>query len=86
MNQSETSPSERIEKLPKWAQQYIHELEERCFRAEATIPWAESGMEWFTLLKDSEPETLFLCDRDGTHTIATIGKKDRVFIGRAQGE
>lgn len=40
-------------------------------------------MEWFTLLKDSEPETIFLCSRNGTHPIASIGKGDRVFVGRA---
>lgn len=58
-------------------------LEDRVRTAEATIPWTEPGMEWFTILKDSEPETLFLCDGGGTHAIATIGKGDRVFVGRA---
>lgn len=41
-------------------------------------------MQWFTLLKDSEPQTLFLCDAGGTRPIATIGKVDRVFVGRAK--
>lgn len=85
MKRSETSPVDRVVSLPKWAQGYIRELEERVARAEATIPWTEPGMEWFTLLKDSEPETIFLCDRSGTRPIATIGKGDRVFVGRAHG-
>src|SRR5690606_9886529 len=76
--------AERITKLPKWAQRYIRELEERAARAEATTPWTEPGMEWFTLLKDSEPETIFLCSRDGTFPIAKIGRGDRVFVGRAK--
>lgn len=76
--------SERIRKLPHWAQAHILHLEERIRRAEATIPWTEPGMEWFTLLKDSEPETLFLCSRNGTTAIATIGKEDRVFVGRGK--
>ena len=79
-----TTELERIVRLPKWAQRYIRELQERVERAEATIPWTEPGMEWFTLLKDSGPETLFLCRRDGTHPIAMIDKGDRVFVGRAK--
>jgi hypothetical protein len=75
---------ERLVRLPKWAQSHIAELEDRVRRAEATIPWTEPGMEWFTLLKDSEPETIWLCDRNGTHAIASIGKGDRVFVGRAR--
>lgn len=73
-----------IDRLPKWAQRHIAALEERVQRAECTIPWTEEGMEWFTLLKDSEPETIFLCDKNGTHPIAMIGKGDRVFVGRAR--
>ena len=76
----------RIERLPKWAQQHIRELESRVHRVEATLPWTEPGMQWFTLLKDSEPQTLFLCDRDGTHPVASIGRGDRVFVGRAARE
>lgn len=74
----------RIKRLPKWAQQHIEILEERVRRAEATIPWTEPGMEWFTLLKDSDEEILFLCDKSGTHQIAHVGKGDRIFIGRAR--
>ena len=74
----------RIERLPKWAQQHIRNLEDRVARSEAVMPWTEPGMEWFTLLKDSEPTTIFLCDRDGTHPIAAIGRGDRVFVGRGR--
>lgn len=70
-------------RLPLWARRHIEKLEDRVRTAEATIPWTEPGMEWFTLLKDSEEEKIFLCDRNGTHCIATIGKGDRVFVGRA---
>lgn len=80
----EKSESERIARLPMWAQRYIQTLEARVQQLEATLPWTEPGMEWFTLLKDSDPETLFLCDKAGTHPIATIGKGDRVFVGRAR--
>lgn len=79
-----TTELERIFRLPKWAQRHIRELQERVERAETTLPWSEPGMQWFTLLKDSEPQTLFLCDAGGTHPIATIGKGDRVFVGRAK--
>ena len=79
-----TPTPDRISKLPRWARSYIHDLKLRTEAAELTIPWTEPGMEWFTLLKDSEPEKLFLCDRNGTHCIATIGKGDRVFVGRAK--
>ena len=74
---------ERLQALPKWAQLYIRQLREKAQRAEATIPWTELGMEWFTLLKDSEETTIFLCDSGGTHPIAFIGRGDRVFVGRA---
>lgn len=74
----------RLDTLPKWAQRYIDNLERRVRRVEQTIPWTEPGMDWFTLLKDSEPEILFLCDKNGTHPIASIGKGDRVFVGRAK--
>ena len=80
---SDTDIGERLKKLPKWAQRHVRDLERRVKRAEATIPWTEPGMHWFTLLKDSGPETLFLCDKEGTHPIATIGRGDRVFVGRA---
>ena len=74
---------ERLQTLPKWAQRYICQLGDRVQRAEATIPWTEPGMEWFTLLKDSEETTIFLCDSGGTHPIALVGRGDRVFVGRA---
>ena len=74
--------AERISKLPKWAQSYISELKRRVDCAEATIPWTEPGMEWFTLLKDEGPKTIFVCDTNGTHPIAAIGRYDRVFVGR----
>lgn len=77
---------DQLSRLPKWAQRHIRALEERVERAEATIPWTEPGMEWFTLLKDSGPETIFLCSREGTRPIATIGAEDRVFVGRAKKE
>lgn len=74
----------QLSRLPKWAARHILELEGRVRRAEATIPWTKPGMEWFTLLKDSEPETIFLCDKNGTRVIAYIGKNDIVFVGRAK--
>jgi hypothetical protein len=73
----------RFNRLPKWARDYIVQLQSRVLGAEATLPWTEPGMQWTTLLKDSDEETLFLCDRSGTHPIATVGKGDRVFLGRA---
>ena len=47
MKRSVMSSVDRVVRLPKWAQGYIRELEERVARAEATIPWTEPGMEWF---------------------------------------
>ena len=77
----------KIESLPKWAQRHIAELKERVRLAEATIPWTEPGMQWFTLLKDhKQAEGLFLCDKNGTFRIATVGPGDRVFVGRAKRE
>lgn len=74
----------RLARLPLWARQYIDHLQQRVRRAEETIPWTQPGMEWFTLLKDSDHETLFLCDRNGTRAIASIGRGDIVFVGRAE--
>lgn len=76
--------NDRIEKLPKWARQYIRTLEDRVKTAELTIPWTQPGMEWFTLLRDSEPEKLFLLSKDGAHCIACIGRNDIVFVGRGK--
>lgn len=76
--------NDRINKLPRWVQAHIEILEERVRHAEATIPWTEPGMEWLTLLKDSEPTTLFLCSDAGTQPLCHVGKGDRVFVGRAR--
>jgi hypothetical protein len=82
-----TPSRERISSLPKWAVAYIRELEERTQRAEATIPWTEPGMEWFTLFAApfaTPPKALFTCSESGTHQVCSLDAKDRVFIGRAK--
>jgi len=77
--------SERIKSLPKWAQKHIDDLEARVKTAEATIPWTETGMEWFTLLSNTPTnEKIFLLSKSGAHCIATIGPNDRVFVGRGK--
>lgn len=76
--------------LPKWAQQRMRELESRAERMEMTLPWTKPGMEWFTLFhpdhraKDDPREFvhLFTLSETGAHTVASIGRKDTVFIGR----
>lgn len=76
----------RLRVLPKWAREYIAALQDRATSCEITQPWTEPGMEWFTLLKGSEPEKLFLLSKEGAHCIASIGKDDVVFVGRARKE
>lgn len=76
--------NKRLFRLPNWARRHIAHLEFRVETAEATIPWTEPGMQWFTLLKDAPHTKLFTCSSDGTHCIATIGAGDRVFVGRAK--
>lgn len=77
-------------KLPQWAQRYIAELEERALRAEATLPWTEPGMEWFTLFwpgpehRHRAPERLFTCQSTGTLCVCTLGPDDWVFVGRGK--
>lgn len=77
-------------KLPKWAQDRIHELEARVERAEKTIPWTNPGMEWFTLFSPASRElprsrfTLFTCSEHGTHPVCYIGAHDSVFVGRGR--
>ena len=77
-------------RLPKWAQEHIRKLEARVDRAEKTIPWTAPGMEWFTLFwpgpdpRYRAPESLFTCDKGGTHMVCTLGPTDWVFIGRGK--
>jgi hypothetical protein len=78
-----------ITRLPKWAQQRIAELEKRVKRAEATIPWTEPGMEWFTLFHPAtspklRPRHLFTCGQNGTTLVCTLGPNDWVFVGRGE--
>lgn len=88
-----SEPSEvRIERLPKWAQQYITGLGERVRRAEATIPWTEPGMEWFTILHPNtraaedkgKHRKLFFLGEDYAHAVCVVGPMDCVFVGRGR--
>lgn len=82
--------SHNIKTLPKWAQKYIAELQDRVKCAERTIPWTKPGMEWFTIL---HPDTrmkndkgkyrkLFFLYEDSAHPVCDIGPMDCVFVGR----
>ena len=79
-----------VDRLPKWAQRRIEELEERVKRAEATIPWTAPGMEWFTLFwpgpepKARAPQKLFTCGDGGTHCVCSLGPQDWIFVGRGK--
>ena len=76
---------EQFAKLPRYARRHIEELERRVDTAEATIPWTEPGMEWFTLFAQKhERVTLFTCDSSGTRPILALGENDRLFVGRAK--
>lgn len=83
-------PLRNVCKLPKWAQSHIKELERRVAHAEATLPWTQPGMKWFTLFTpgtqqvDREPINIFTCSDRGTHLICTLNKKDFVFVGRGK--
>jgi len=80
-----TKTKHDIKKLPKWAQRHISELEDRVKHAEATIPWTEPGMEWFTIgVGVRRPIRLFTLHETGSHCICVIGKNDRLFIGRGK--
>lgn len=82
---------DRIKTLPVWAQNHIHQLNDRVKRAEATIPWTEPGMEWFTIMPknhrqrgDDRHVKLFILNEDQAHCICSIGPLDTVFIGRGK--
>ena len=81
---------EKLHKLPLWAQRYIQTLEDRVASAEKTIPWAEPGMEWFTMMKpgnqnyDRAPIKLFTCSSEGTKCVCTLGPQDWLFVGRGK--
>ena len=82
--------SNRITKLPKWAQYHIRQLENRVERAEKTIPWTKPGMQWLTILHpDTRPASdkgesrvLFFLEKDHARSLCSIGPNDCVFIGR----
>jgi hypothetical protein len=78
-----------LSKLPKWAQLYIQELKGRVRRAELTLPWHNTGREWFTLFAptgghDRPPQRLFTCSEEGTHCVCTLSPGDFVFVGRGK--
>ena len=83
------SDSQRIKKLPKWAQEHICDLERRVETArEASnmLPWSEDGMEWFAIdnYDRDKPLRLFTCNEFGTKPLAILYGRDRMFIGRAE--
>lgn len=77
-------------RLPLWAQKEMQSLEERVKLAEATLPWTEPGMEWFTLFHprfapaNRAPEKIFTCSSSGTHAVCSLGPEDCVFVGRGK--
>lgn len=80
-----------VVRLPKWAQRHIAELEDRVRRAEATIPWTKTGMEWFTIFHpdhrpkgETEHRKLFTLSESGAHCICSVGPLDCVFVGRGK--
>jgi hypothetical protein len=76
--------AERIKALPKWAQQHIHELEERVHAAENTLPWTEPNMEWYLVMCSEAQLKLFTLSKEGAMPIFTLFEGDKVFIGRAK--
>lgn len=94
MNILETqSLSEKISRLPKWAQRHIETLESRVRLAEATLPWTKPGMEWFTILhpdtrpgyeKSSISRTLFFLGENYAHPVCSVGPMDCIFVGRGR--
>ena len=80
-----TKNKQTLARLPKWAREKILELEKRVQRAESTIPWTETGMEWYTLFgSGSTPRKLFTCSSEGARCVCALEKGDIVFIGRAK--
>lgn len=82
-----------VSRLPKWAQRRLADAEDRVRRAEATIPWTERGMEWFTLFHPSvrakeEVRTirLFTLSESGAQPVCSLGPDDCVFVGRGKKE
>jgi len=79
------------EKLPKWAQKEIEELENKIARlddlkiAHAVLM---EGRDWFTLhfhestFASRDYRILFFLDPDGANSLCNIGKNDIVLIGR----
>ena len=80
----------RLESLPKWAQEHIWNLEndvlsERRAHAETRKAHAltADGREWFTLdFRFREHETIFTCDRSGTHPLFSMRRGDALMVGR----
>lgn len=78
-----------VEKLPKWAQNYIAELTNRVDSAEKTIPWTDPGMTWFTLFAPIDgckraPVRLYVCSDHGTRCVCALGENDFIFVGRGK--
>jgi len=70
-------------KLPVWARQKIQDLESKIKRLEEMQPWTEHGMEWYSARVDSTRyRSIFVCDTDGTHLIASLSPYDKIFVGR----
>ena len=79
----------REEKLPKWAQKRISDLEfnvkyltERLKNAEKANE-ITSQMDWFTIgFHTKEIRTLYFLDRDEAVKVATIGEGAILLLGR----
>lgn len=90
---------DKISKLPKYAQKYIKELEEKITykdhkikKLEEFFPWTEPDMHWFTIfhprIRMSEDRgkhiNLFILLENHAQCVASIGPNDFVFVGRGK--
>ena len=84
-----------VKKLPKWAQKLLEEKDttirrleeekERVERAHALL----MDLEWFTIpgpVGENDPEylSLYVLRTNSAHPVCTLGKHDRLLIGRGK--
>lgn len=85
----------RLDRLPKWAQQHIENLNGQIREANRkyetivrmhAILCSDKNRQWFTInneIKGSEPMKLWLLNKDHPFPVCSIDTHDVLFIGRA---
>lgn len=81
--------AKKIEKLPKWAQRYIQQLELEIGRRDGLVTahslLCDEKREWFTITgpKREENMKLWLLKHDKPLPVCSIGPEDVILVARA---